>query len=94
LTDYLQSIWLFPKYESLEKVWVQVCANGGPCVTLQSLPGLDCVTRICMRATPQAVTIANDQVLFAHQPTVAWFVCNFVKDPFVIWWPLMTVAIT
>jgi hypothetical protein len=47
-----------------------------------------------MRATPQAVTIANDQVLFAHQPTVAWFVCNFVKDPFVIWWPLMTVAIT
>jgi len=35
-----------------------------------------------MRATPQAVTIANDQVLFARQPTVAWFVCNFVDDPF------------
>ncbi len=50
---------------------MQVCGNGGHCVTLWSLPGLDCVTRICMRATPQAVTIANDQVLFAHQPTVA-----------------------
>jgi hypothetical protein len=45
-------------------------------------------------ATPQAVTIANDQVLFPHQPTVAWFVCNFVNDPFVIQWSLMTVAIT
>ncbi|CAM6047130.1 unnamed protein product [Sphagnum compactum] len=40
-----------------------VCGNGGHCVTLWSLPGLDCVTRICMRATPQAVTIANDQIL-------------------------------
>jgi hypothetical protein len=40
-----------------------VCGNGGHCVTLWSLPGLDCVTRICMCATPQAVTIANDQIL-------------------------------
>jgi len=40
-----------------------VCGNGGHCVTLWSLPGLDCVTRICMRATPQAVTIANDQIV-------------------------------
>ncbi|KAH9536428.1 hypothetical protein CY35_17G108100 [Sphagnum magellanicum] len=55
-SDYLHCIASRPSHN-------QVCGNGGHCVTLWRLPGLDCVTRICMHATPQAITIANDQIL-------------------------------
>ncbi|BBN06934.1 THO complex subunit 6 [Marchantia polymorpha subsp. ruderalis] len=40
-----------------------VCGNGGRCVTLWSLPGLDAVTRIATLAVPQAVTITDDQIV-------------------------------
>ncbi|KAG6551267.1 hypothetical protein Mapa_007193 [Marchantia paleacea] len=40
-----------------------VCGNGGRCVTLWSLPGLDAVTRIATLAVPQALTITDDQIV-------------------------------
>eukprot|EP00249_Psilotum_nudum_P014318 c24765_g1_i2 orf=481-1548(-) len=51
-----------------------VCGNGGKCVTLWSLPGLDAVTRIATLAIPQAITVANDQiVMVGAQPHLSRF---------------------
>lgn len=47
--------------DSSEK-WL-VCGTGGRCMTLWSLLSFDAVTRISTLSAPQAVTIANDQIM-------------------------------
>lgn len=47
--------------DSSEK-WL-VCGTGGNCLTLWSLLSLDAVTRISTSSAPQAVTIANNQIM-------------------------------
>ncbi|CAK9265610.1 unnamed protein product [Sphagnum jensenii] len=80
---YCQSGECVAALDPWNAVWVLVCGNGGHCVTLWRLPGLDCVTHICMCAAPQAVTIANDQILtMGTQPILSrWsFGCTLLSQ--------------